>query len=66
MIIGIETYMVLMVPYASQSLECKSVASSRKQKFRSDRSKGKVMPIVFCDCKGIALYELVLKGWVAK
>lgn len=62
-ITGDETWCYLYDPLPKRrSSEWKSPQSPRKQKFRLNRSKGKVMLEVFFDCKGIVHYEFIPQG----
>lgn len=60
---GDETWCFLYDPQTKrQSAEWKSKNSPRKQKFRLDRSRGKVMLEVFFDYSGLIHYEFIPEG----
>jgi hypothetical protein len=46
----------------TQVYECKSKSFARKQKCRLDKSKGKVMLVVFVDDQGLVRYEFIAEG----
>lgn len=60
---GDETWCFLYDPQTKrQSSEWKSKTSPRREKFRLDKSKGKVMLEVFFDHKGLIHYEFIPEG----
>jgi histone-lysine N-methyltransferase SETMAR len=60
---GDETWCFLYDPQTKrQSSEWKSKTSPRREKFRLDKSKGKVMLEVFFDYKGLIHYEFIPEG----
>uniref|UniRef100_A0A1B6MJV2 Mos1 transposase HTH domain-containing protein n=1 Tax=Graphocephala atropunctata TaxID=36148 RepID=A0A1B6MJV2_9HEMI len=60
---GDETWCFLYDPQTKrQSSEWKTKTSPRKEKFRLDKSKGKVMLEVFFDYKGLIHYEFIPEG----
>lgn len=60
---GDETWCFLYDPQTKrQSSEWKTKTSPRKEKFRLDKSRGKVMLEVFFDYKGLIHYEFIPEG----
>ncbi|GBN56425.1 hypothetical protein AVEN_260882-1 [Araneus ventricosus] len=59
---GDETWCFLYDPQTSQSSEWKAKTSPRKEKFRLDKSRGKVMLEVFSDYKSVIHYEFIPEG----
>ncbi|UYV66033.1 hypothetical protein LAZ67_3006245 [Cordylochernes scorpioides] len=60
---GDETRCFLFYPQTKkQSLECHTLSSPRKNKVRLDKSKGKVMLVVFFDYQELVYYEFIKEG----
>ncbi|UYV62581.1 hypothetical protein LAZ67_2001179 [Cordylochernes scorpioides] len=60
---GDETWYFLFYPQTKkQSLEWHTPSSPRKKKVRLDKSKGKVMLVVFFDYQGLVYYEFIKEG----